>query len=689
MFIGFGLSPVLSANSNLEQSIDLYQKKKYSNIIAADTFKDIRFENGKLLVYYKALIKQKDQPKAKEALKQIEKNFIGPLEAVALKEKVQVFRSERKTSELIRLLGNLPVRFNTDYFTGLIISAIKDSSKHKRPDQSSRGNLEKAFQKFEFAAKSPTLLKLYLSIIPEQDSQKNWAILQLYQHADIGSLSLKIKQKFKFIRDNPHVQATAVQNHFVTQYKKRNFTYIREVVPEYLKKMKYADRKIFERIRSIFYKTYFKSRRYSRGLTALENRKLQNTFQFLEQERWLLQFKFYLRQKKESPALGVIDKLDLGNYENEVNYARYAIGEYYFDKGQWLNAFEQLRKVNGKEFSNKRLARLQWLLFLVNHRVHHIVNLQRIADWAAQFEFEEKESAARFCYWGYKLGLYRSGSYLNCYQKFPHTYYGLQAKVVSQPSGAFDSSGPDIQFRFKRRALTAGEAGYLTILNTLYEIGETRLADAMVELVKTSDPDLTYFDSLKDLLVKQNRYYLFYTLVMAHYDKLLQNNYYGSHYILPLKYPLAFQSLVQKNAERAKVDPTLVYAVMREESRFRDYVKSGAGAIGLLQLMPKTARYIGRLNKVRVKTRNLVDPALNLKLGSLYLKRLSRRYKGNLYYTLAAYNGGGTHVKRWIKNVSTDDMDYFVELITFSETRNYVKRVLKSYYLYQNIYGPL
>lgn len=223
----------------------------------------------------------------------------------------------------------------------------------------------------------------------------------------------------------------------------------------------------------------------------------------------------------------------------------------------------------------------------------------------------------------------------------------------------------------------------------LYSLEQNRLADALVKENERKLSDLTHFQYLSETLVSADRFYLLHSLVDTHLEVLLSDAYYGDHYIMPLRYPLAFKTEVEHFASLEKLSSLLVFAVMREESRFRPYVKSPAGAIGLLQLMPKTARYLGKQQRMRIGQGHLIDPKINLQLGTYYLKKLYNRYDGNLYYTLAAYNGGATNVKRWIKKNPFDDMDYFVEIITFNETKNYVKRVLKSYYLYRNIYGPL
>ena len=105
-----------------------------------------------------------------------------------------------------------------------------------------------------------------------------------------------------------------------------------------------------------------------------------------------------------------------------------------------------------------------------------------------------------------------------------------------------------------------------------------------------------------------------------------------------------------------------------------------------MQLMPKTAKYIGKKIGMKVQEDKLKKPEINMKLGAAYLKRLLRRYDGNVIHSLAAYNGGPTNVKRWRKRLTSNDNDEFVESITFTETKNYVRRVMRTYYLYRTLY---
>ncbi len=155
-----------------------------------------------------------------------------------------------------------------------------------------------------------------------------------------------------------------------------------------------------------------------------------------------------------------------------------------------------------------------------------------------------------------------------------------------------------------------------------------------------------------------------------------------------LLYPLAYWDAVQELSAARGVDPYLVAAVMREESAFGPAAVSRAGARGLMQLMPATARRVARtLALPDPLPEGLHAPALNLTLGIAYLAQVLEEFGGNLPLALAAYNAGPQAARRWREQFPTADPDRFVEAIPYAETREYVKRVLASHRRYHALYA--
>jgi soluble lytic murein transglycosylase-like protein len=140
-----------------------------------------------------------------------------------------------------------------------------------------------------------------------------------------------------------------------------------------------------------------------------------------------------------------------------------------------------------------------------------------------------------------------------------------------------------------------------------------------------------------------------------------------------------------------KVDRALLYAFMRQESGFYTLARSGAGAKGLMQIMPSTASYLSGDRALRNRNnKKLFDPAYNLELGQKYLTYLMK-YKDvdtNLFHLTAAYNGGPGNLKKWkTETKHSDDPLFFIEAMPSRETRNFIKRVLTNFWIYRHRMG--
>jgi soluble lytic murein transglycosylase len=143
-----------------------------------------------------------------------------------------------------------------------------------------------------------------------------------------------------------------------------------------------------------------------------------------------------------------------------------------------------------------------------------------------------------------------------------------------------------------------------------------------------------------------------------------------------LPYPIAFRATVLQNAKKHRIDPAWIYGVLRQESAFMSDARSSAGAMGLMQLMPGTAQYVSKLTKTPL---NLIDelfePEKNILLGSAYLSMLLEKNAGNAVLATASYNAGDSRTQKWLPSESMA-ADVWIESIPFSETRNYVGKVL-------------
>jgi len=141
--------------------------------------------------------------------------------------------------------------------------------------------------------------------------------------------------------------------------------------------------------------------------------------------------------------------------------------------------------------------------------------------------------------------------------------------------------------------------------------------------------------------------------------------------------------------KKVDLEWALVHALIRQESAFDERARSPAGARGLMQLMPATAKGVAKRHKISHRTDWLTgNPDHNIRLGSLYMKQMLERYDGSYPLALAAYNGGPARVSRWLERFGDPrkaevDMIDWIEMIPVYETRNYVQRVMEGVYIYR------
>ncbi|WP_219604850.1 transglycosylase SLT domain-containing protein [Aeromonas caviae] len=154
---------------------------------------------------------------------------------------------------------------------------------------------------------------------------------------------------------------------------------------------------------------------------------------------------------------------------------------------------------------------------------------------------------------------------------------------------------------------------------------------------------------------------------------------------LDLRFPLPLKRTFSQMAQERTMNTSLLYAISRQESALYPLAQSPVGARGLMQLMPATAKETaGKLGVPYRNEQQLFDPAMNIRLGSAYLKRLLDVYDGNRILAAAAYNAGPGRVKRWREQSDNKPMDVWVESIPYRETRNYVQNVLSFDLIYQH-----
>ena len=166
-----------------------------------------------------------------------------------------------------------------------------------------------------------------------------------------------------------------------------------------------------------------------------------------------------------------------------------------------------------------------------------------------------------------------------------------------------------------------------------------------------------------------------------------ENGFSAPLYFNHIRYGTYYSDLVLDSAYIEGFDAALIYSLIRTESLFEGFIRSSAGAQGLMQIMPLTAQEVtDQLNWPQgFTTEDLNRPYINITIGTNYLSRQRDYFDNDIFAALAAYNGGPGNTSAWIE-LSNNDPDLFLEIIRIDETRNYIKSIFENYYAYKRLY---
>lgn len=161
----------------------------------------------------------------------------------------------------------------------------------------------------------------------------------------------------------------------------------------------------------------------------------------------------------------------------------------------------------------------------------------------------------------------------------------------------------------------------------------------------------------------------------------------NSSWFSKMFYPKPHQEIVVEESKQQNIDENLIYAIIKTESKFKEDAISNKGAMGLMQIMPETGKWISQeLDIDSYNKEQLLKAETNLKMGIWYYTYLINQFDDNSIAAIAAYNGGETNVNKWIKEELWSGQEIDLENIPFKETREYVIRVLANYERYETLY---
>lgn len=367
--------------------------------------------------------------------------------------------------------------------------------------------------------------------------------------------------------------------------------------------------------------------------------------------------------------------------------------------GSKVSADQARRSVLSQYGSSDAAGSLRWQRAQSQAKAGH---WEKAATWASEIQTFNPQSpvAAEAGFWAGRWWQQANqpqksqAAFEQVLRDHPESYFAWRSAVfLNLPVGDFQSlwrQKPGVSVSLVRSPLPAGSPA----LQELYQLGQDGAAWRLwqVELQDPVQPTVAeqftdgvmrmgvgdYLDgifmlsSLSDRRDPQEREMV---------TQLRQSSSFWHNF-----YPVPFGETIATWAESSQVNPLLITALMRQESRFMPGISSGAGAVGLMQVMPDTGDWIA--GKLALKTYDLWDPDTNIRLGTWYLNYTHQEWQGHSMLAVASYNAGPGNVADWMERFQVEDADLFVESIPFSETQGYVKSVFENYWNYLRLYNP-
>jgi soluble lytic murein transglycosylase len=269
----------------------------------------------------------------------------------------------------------------------------------------------------------------------------------------------------------------------------------------------------------------------------------------------------------------------------------------------------------------------------------------------------------------------------------PRSYYGVLAQARVGGEGPDPPASVGVTLPADPADAIADDPGFARV-DLLRRLGLVESAlEELEDVVAAATGDPVRLYGFSSAYARDERYHLSLRIVRRHFATLAASG----DPALPrafweLLYPFGWRTEVTAAAQRTGIDPFLIAAVVREESSYHPRALSRAGARGLMQLMPATARPMAEHRGLVFAGGELLDdPVANLEIGAAFLAGLLREFK-DPRLALAAYNAGPARLRQWWQVRRSDDIEVFVEQIPFDETRGYVKRVMLSWDEYRRLY---
>lgn len=334
-----------------------------------------------------------------------------------------------------------------------------------------------------------------------------------------------------------------------------------------------------------------------------------------------------------------------------------------------------------------------WEVFWYNYQQSRFKTCEKLAKKHIEF-YPNTQDAPRISYWYGRVLLKEHKKqeardvFYNTINNFPLSYYSfLSAKqlksskakkmIVKKPIDSYDISLLNKHI-FKDKTLSI-----LAEKNDYEAIDELKINDEYIQSwVAYQQSNYTKSINLAKKKLLDNKE----QEISDKDEEQEQIKIKFNNFALKMIYPIHYEKEINALAQDFKQSPYLFLSLVREESHFDKNARSSAGAMGLSQLMQPTADFIERK---KVSKETLFNAEENLRIGLKYFSYLVNYFEGDEYLSILSYNAGPGNINKWMNNpsIKSDEIEVFVENIPYLETKNYIKKILSSYWIYLNIYS--
>ena len=590
----------------------------------------------------------------------------------------KLLQHQKRDYYLVSLREELKKSFHTDKETELIYNFLHDTRKNKN-----------------WFLKDYKLHSMYMrgAKLKGQKIEHEYKILG-WQYP-IDEESARLSHKNLKVTDLKKITLKEINNRVRTLEKLGLDKYLLEHLPQ-LHKGRNSD--VTNLLGKSYIKTLFSEKYFSRIIKLYQEGILTKKWQLPKETQLYWTARSYIKRKNINEGRSTIYKLERLNPESkqlpilfDTFASRYMLDSEIKKAQFWWNRL--LEKFPKHRLASKSAWRLAWSHKKNNNIKNALTYLKR----GLKTRIFNSEDKAKMLYWQVKL-LRESGqndlaekSFKRLIINKPNTYYGVRMLSEKDIPERFLSVQKIQKSKFYAKPdkpLSQNTRELLKRTEFLFDIDEPKQAvrELFDELGNFKDSTKNWH--ISHLLHRKGEFFSVLRIVANYYLPHMVNHTVGEYPLWKLAYPRPYWTQMKSLSRKAGIDPYFALAIMREESHFNPKALSSSKAMGLMQLMPATARHVAKKNKIELKNKeDIYNPELNTLLGTLYLGGLSDRFKSELIYTAGSYNAGPHNMIKWIKRWKDTPLDEFIEHIPFNETKKYVKRVYRSFNLYKLIYS--